>query len=528
VNEDPPLSLPFSEQQLSEAIVDRVRDDFTVFVRILVIPSASGPMLLEDAMQEYEHRGAEPFQRRFFEDVALSLHAVRIGGIPPCRRFWLERTKKASKDSDLAVCILWLMAFPKRPIFCQIVAADRDQAGIIKRRVEDILFYNEWLKEFVRVTVNKIMSTDGLGVTVIEATDRSSAHGETPALLVLNELVHVAKWEVMEAHYNNAAGVPRGIMIVSTNAGYRGTKAEKWKQNALDQPDRWHIHTWREKAPWLSDEDVADAKRINLPSEFARLFGGRWPSGQGDVLTEEAINGIFRGDLDWMKGDEEGWEFVAGLDLGRTHDHSGVLVLGVSTKERRIRVAYLRDIEPTLLNSVGLKQVDVEEVKREIVFVHQQFSPLWFGYDPAEGAFHFEQELRTHGIGMVQVTFSGSSLREMAEAFTKCVPCLESPESEVLRRDFGKFSWKHTPPDKVRIVSLRDEHGHADVGTALLICLPKAVELIGGGLVSGDLGEFFHPSGELKEEDVVAGMSCWVGMERWKRKDCIEKLAERG
>jgi len=494
-------SLPFNKEQFSEAVVPTVRDDFLAFVRLLVIEAASGSKMFEDAMLEYERLGTEPFQRNFFEDVAPSLHALRIGDVPPHRRFWLERTKKGSKDNDLAVCLLWLMAFPKRPILCQVVAADQQQAAIIKRRVEHILFYNEWLKEYVAVRTNKIQSMNGLGTTVIEATDKASAHGETPALLVLNELVHVTKWEAMEAHYNNAAGVPRGVMVISTNAGYRGTKAETWKQNAVKQPDRWRMHVWRQLAPWINEADVADAKTINMPSEFARLFGGRWPSGKGDVLTEEAVEGIFHKNLEWMSGEEEGWIFVAGLDLGRSQDHSGIIVLGVNRNEKRIRVAYLRDLRPTLPNSQGLKQVDLEEVKREIIVVFQRFSPLWFGYDPAEGAWHFEQELRTYGIGMSQMTFSVGSLRTMAEAFVKSIPYLESPESDVLRRDMGKFTWKHTPPDKVKIESLRDEHGHADVGTALLICLPNAVELL-SGIVPEVSDKFFHSANDVTEEVV--------------------------
>lgn len=494
--------LPFTERQLSEALVEAARNDFLTFARSLVIPSASGLMLMEDAMLEYERRGIEPFQRRFFQDVAPSLQAIQVGDVPPCRRFWLERTKKASKDSDLAVCILWLMAFSLRPTFCQVVAADRDQAGIIRHRAEDVLYYNPWLREFVRVTSNKILGASGLGVTVIEATDKSSAHGETPALLILNELVHVAKWEVMETHYNNASGVPRGMMIVSTNAGYRGTKAELWKRNALANPDRWHVHVWKEKAPWLRDEDVEDAKRINLPSEFARLFGGRWSSGKGDVLTDEAIDSIFRPGLDWMRGNEDGWLFVAGLDLGRSRDHSGVVVLGVNKDEKRIRVAYLRDIRPTLLDARGVRQVDLDEVKREIIGAWRRFSPVWFGYDPAEGAWHFEQELRDYGVVMTQVPFTASSLRSMAESLVKSVPLLESPESEVLRRDLGKFTWKHSPPDRLRIESLRDEHGHADVGTAMLICLPRAVELLGEA-VSLRTDRFFHADEEMDEREIM-------------------------
>ena len=495
------FSLPFTEQNLSAATADSSRDDFLVFARTLIIPSASGPRMLEDAMLDYEQHGTEPFQRKFFEDIAPSLHAVRIGDVPPCRRFWLERTKKASKDNDLAVCFLWLMAFPKRPLFCQIVAADKDQAGIVRHRAEDILFYNEWLKEYVRVTTNKILSVNGLGTTVIEATDRSSAHGETPALLVLNELVHVAKWDVMETHYNNASGVPRGVMIVSTNAGYRGTKAERWKQNALGQPDRWHVHLWKKKAPWLLDADVADAKSINIPSEFARLFSGHWPSGKGEGVTEEVIDAVFRSYLQPMTGKEEGWVFVAGLDLGRSHDHSALTVLGANRAEKQIRVAYLRDWKPSVPNSRGVLQIDIASVKKTIVEVYSQFSLVWFGYDPAEGAWQMEQELRSEGIAMTEMPFTGASLNEMAEAFMKALPHLESFESEILRRDFGKFTMKARPPNRYRIEAISDEFGHADVGTALLICLPKAVEEV-GGLVPGASDKFFHAA-DVTEEEVA-------------------------
>jgi len=383
-------ALPFDEKQLTEANIAVAQDDFLSFVRLLTIESAFGPMMFEDAMLEYESRGVEPFQRKFFEDIAPSLHAVRIGDMPPIRRFWLERTKKGSKDNDLSICLLWLMSFPKRPLLCQVVAADQQQAAIVKRRAEHILFYNKWLANYVRITTNKILSSNNLGTTVIEATDKASAHGETPALLVLNELVHVAKWEAMEAHYNNASGVPRGMMIVSTNAGYRGTKAAKWKKNAEKHPQRWSSHIWKMQAPWLNKADIEDAKRINLPSEFARLFGGRWPSGKGDVLTEEAVEGIFHEDMEWMEGDEEGWIFVGGLDLGRSKDHAGIAVLGANKARKRIRVAHLRDFAPTLPNSQGLKQIDIEEVKREIISVRQKYNLIWFGYDPAEGAWHFE------------------------------------------------------------------------------------------------------------------------------------------
>ena len=492
-------TLPYTPEDVDEAFERMATDQFSFFVRGLVIPAASGPVLLEDAMLSYESLGVEPFQRRFFEDVAPSLEAVRIGAEPPCRRFWLERTKKASKDSDLAVCLLWLMAFPRRPTFCQVVAADREQADIIRHRAEDICFYNHWLAERVRFTRGGMASVCGLAETRIEATDKASAHGETPQLLILNELVHVAKWEVMETHYNNAAGVPRGVMIVSTNAGYRGTKADVWKQNASSKPDRWHMHVWHERAPWLKEEDVEDARSINTPSEFARLFGGRWVSGKGEGLTEEAIDGVFRGYLRPMTGKEEGWTFIAGLDMGRSHDHSGLTVVGTNKQEKRIRVAYMRDWRPTVPNDRGVLQIDVASVKKTVVGVYKQFSLVWFGYDPAEGAWQIAQELRVHGVRLCEMPFTGSSLNEMATAFKKAIMILECYESEILRRDLGKFVMRARPPTHYQIKAISDEYGHADVGTGLLICLPKAVELV-GGLVPEPSQVFFYDEEDVRSE----------------------------
>jgi len=464
---------------------EAAKDDFLTFARCVVIPSASGEQVMEAAMLSYERKGIEPFQRRFFQDVAPSLQAIRIGAMPPCRRFWMERTKKASKDNDLAICVLWLMAYPRRPLFCQIVAADREQAGILKRRAEDILFYNEWLRPFVQIRRNRIISENGLAQTVIEASDKASAHGETPALLILNELVHVAKWDVMQVHYNNASGVPRGVVIISTNAGYKGTKAEVWKKNAETKKERWHIHVWDKKAPWLSDEDVADAQAMNTKSEYVRLFKGRWVSGKGDAVDEDSIERIFRPELEPLVGPEKGWVYIGGLDLGVSHDHAGLVILGVNRDEKRLRVAMLRDWKPSIPNDKGVLEVDIARVKEATVQASKAFSVLWFGYDPAAGGSFFAQELRQSGVLMKEVRFTGVSLNDMATAFMQVIESgrLQCFESEELRRDLGKFHIVARVPQGYQLKAMTDEYGHADVGTALVICLPMAMKLLGGSLL---------------------------------------------
>ncbi len=96
-------------------------NDFLAFTEALVIPSAHGVRRFGDVMAD--------FQRQWFRDVAPSLLALARGQTPDIGRYWVERTKGASKDSDLAVCLLWLMAFTTRPLRIQVGAFDALQAS---------------------------------------------------------------------------------------------------------------------------------------------------------------------------------------------------------------------------------------------------------------------------------------------------------------------------------------------------------------------------------------------------------------
>ena len=491
------------EAEVERAYRERSADDFLLFASGLVIPSASGPQLFELCMAD--------FQREFFRAVAPSLHAVRDGKMPPCRRHWMERTKKASKDTDVAVCLLWLMAFSTRPLLVQVCASNNKQARIIEDRAVEIVHENPWLNDRVEILRSCIRSRESpREVRVqIEATGTpGAAQGPTPDLLVLNELVHVDRWPVMEAHMNNADGVPRGVAIISTNAGIKGSKAEGWRNRALANRDRWKVLIWHKRAPWLSVADVAEAKaRDPVGSEFARLFCGKWISGLGDAVDEDSIEQCFRADGP-LDGPEPGWQYVAGLDLGVSHDHAGVALLGANEGEQRIRVAWLRGWEPSVPNDRGTLEVDSAAVEESCLWLHKTFRMSWFGYDPAAGGSFMAQRLRRSGVPMREMTFSSpKNCTDMAVAFVQAVKdgkleCYED-EGGRLRRDFGKFSIVHKLPSGYKLEAVSDEHGHADVGTALVICLPRAVEMLGGG--GGLLPEDVLASGDdspLRQDEV--------------------------
>ncbi len=301
-------------------------------------------------------------------------------------------------------------------------------------------------------------------------------------------------------HMNNADGVPRGLVIISTNAGIRGTKAEVWRRNAVANPDRWCMKLWPTPAPWINPKDVAEAKtRDPVGAEFARLWQGRWISGRGGAVSDEDIDACFVLDGP-LKQPETGWVYVAGIDLAVSDHHAGLVIVGVNRNENRMKIAYIEAWTPTLLNDQGKKEIDADKIERTCVELSKRFRIQWFGYDPAVGGSFMAQSLSRQGVPMRKWTFSNpSNLTAMAEAFVLSMKehkldCFDDAEGR-LRRDFGKFDVEAKVPSGYRLRAVADEYGHADVGTALVICLPKACELLGGF------------EGMLQPDDVVAGVA---------------------
>ncbi len=479
-------------------------NNFLFFVKGLAIPAAHGPMLFgdEDCMAD--------FQRQAFESIAPALHAVKDGKLPSCRRYWWERTKKGSKDADIACCLLWLIAFVDRPFLIQVCAANSDQASIIEDRARAIVHLNPWLNERIEIVERCIRSRKmpKLVRCDIEATGSAgAAQGPTPDVLVLNELVHVDKWKVMEAHMNNADGVPRGLAIVATNAGIKGSPAWTWRQRAKVSR-AWRTHILSIPAPWHAPTDIAEAKaRDPLGSEYRRLWRGQWVSGLGDAVDEDSLEKCFVMEGPHI-GRVDGWLYLAGLDLGVSHDHAGLALIGVNVKECKIAVAYVRGWKPEIhAASGGKKEVDIASVKKECLDIARLFNVGWFGYDPAAGGSFLAQELRQKGVPMVEAPFNASSLTAMATAFVTAVKdgrleCYDDDEGRV-RSDFAKFNIKHTPPSNYKLVATSDSSGHADVGTAIVLALPRAMKMI---TIAPDMTQeddvIWADEGDLTPEDV--------------------------
>src|SRR5688500_14141124 len=141
---------PEEEEHVFNLWLGQAKEDFYFFVRGLQVATEGGSRCFENVMAM--------FQRKVFEEMRPSIKQLRDGLMPFWRRWWKERTKKAAKDADMALMVIWLTAFPTRPFYGQIGAANKEQASIVKKRIEHLLYWNKWLNEYMEVIQWKIRS----------------------------------------------------------------------------------------------------------------------------------------------------------------------------------------------------------------------------------------------------------------------------------------------------------------------------------------------------------------------------------
>jgi hypothetical protein len=479
--------------------VQRFAADPEAFRADLVIPAAGGPERFGACMAD--------FQAKDFRALDPSFIALRDGGRPPVGRFWLERTKGASKDSDLATLVLWLLAFSKRSLTIQIGAADKDQADEMRKAAKAVLRLNPWLAALVEVQSWSIRNPRTDSAAEIIPADVVGSHGARPDLLILNELSHIAKQEFAANLMDNAAKVPAGVVVIATNAGFDPSWQIQWREAARTS-SRWYFSAVSDPAPWLDPAEIDEAERRNSPSRFARLWGGIWVSGGGDALEPADVQAAVRADLGPMVGTEPGWLFVAGLDLGVKQDRAALCILGKhvghaelaaeqpEARQRAPVTAALVDLgildaapepEPVYNTVPGTSrlrlawiqswapgpggQVDLSAVENAVLAAHNRFNLAAVNYDPHQCAL-LAQRATAAGVPMVETSFTGSNLDAMASGLLEVFKAREVDLylDPALVADLGKlriversFGYKLEAP--------RDATGHADRATALTLAV---------------------------------------------------------
>ncbi|MFO0788187.1 MAG: hypothetical protein U0805_01945 [Pirellulales bacterium] len=462
--------MKLSQQQVAE-LIQRYRNDPMAFAADLFVPLGGKSGRLGDHWAD--------FQQRDFAALAPSLVAVANGETPPTRRFWIERTKGGSKDSDCCVAILWLLAFASRTIRIQVGAYDQEQASELRHIAKAILNIdaplNRLLASRIEVQRNCIIGkalTPGTPESVCEilTTDAYGAHGARPDVVIANELSHVGSQAFMETLFDNADKVPHSICIVATNAGERGTWQEKWREIA-ETSGRWCFSVLDKPAPWVGEADLAESQLRNPPQRFARLWRGVWSSGDGDTIPPEQIAActILDGPHSYAK---PGMVYLAGVDLGIKRDHSAIVIVGFDFRRDLVELAAVRSWSPRMFAS---QQVELSHVQDAILDAQRRFRTIAWVFDPWNCALLAEQCSR-QGCTMIECAMTSAQKNIMAktliESFANKLVALY-PDEE-FARDLGRLRFKENSIGGLQISAIRDSTGHADKATAFAIVLPYA------------------------------------------------------
>lgn len=313
------MTKPLSSRERARTLA-AIAADPAAFLAAIFVPTARGPRRFGDIVAD--------FQRERFAGLLPALLAVARGEKPPTNFFWIEATKGASKDSDLALCLLWLLVTCQRDLRIQIGAYDADQADEIRLIVKQVLKidqpFNQFVAGLIEIRADLIRNPESGSVAEILTRDALGSHGARPDLVLINELSHISDREFAETLLDNADKVETAVCIVATNAGWLGTWQAEWRENALTS-SRWRTHVYSQPAPWVDVGKLEESRKRNSV-RYNRLWRGVWSADVGDALPVDLIDKATT-----LAGPslipENGWAYFGGMDLAWRRDAAAMAIV---------------------------------------------------------------------------------------------------------------------------------------------------------------------------------------------------------
>ena len=462
-----PVQRNFSEgaimpERVTAEDIRRYAADPMAFFSEAIIPIGGGDAVLSTVWADW--------QQDAFREMAVCVKAVAVGQKPPHRGLWLERTKGASKDSDVGLALLWLLMFARRPQTIELAADDQEQSLETYKAMRAVARCNPWIEDRLTIQRQRIVCEATASEAVFLTRDATGSHGSRPTVTVCNELSHCQSEEFISTVADNADKMPGNLFIIATNAGWLGSWQYRWAETT--RPTRHGISRKSTPPPWIDPAKMADAQRRNSPTRYSRLWAGQWVHGGGDAIDPADVAACVK-----LSGPMEGWQqgyiFAGALDLGIRHDHA----LGnrrVKPGESRARLAYLQSWKP---GASG--RVDLEMVEADTLQAAKRFRVDHVRYDPWQADL-MAQRLRKAGVPMAEIPFVPKHLDLMAKALMNTFrnrKLLLYPEPDLMRDlervNIAERSWGY----KLECSHDEDE-GHADRAIALAMLLPAVLNFL--------------------------------------------------
>jgi hypothetical protein len=412
----------------------------------------------------------DPWQEADFEalDGAWLSLTGRPGAVAPTiRRAWLERPRGHSKTADLAVPVVWALAFATRPLSGVAAAADRDQARLLRDAIATLARLNRWLGQTLDVQSWRVVNTRTGSALEILSSDEASSYGQLPDFVIADEVTHWTKDGLWVSLFSAAAKRASCLFLASMNAGFTGSWVWQVREAVRTDPAWYFNHLDGPRASWITPARLAEQRRLLPPLAYDRLWGNEWTSGSGDALTEADILAAVR--LEGPMLAREGpYSFFGGLDLGISRDHASLVLLARHERTKRLRLAQVYNWQPPR----GGK-IDLDWVKDKVLDLHRIFGATFY-LDPYQAEL-LAQQLAKAGVRVELIPFVGKNLNEMAsnliEAFAD--RNIDLYPHAALLDDLKRLRIKETAAGW-KLDPARTQAGHGDRATGLSLALLAA------------------------------------------------------
>jgi len=391
----------------------RAQSDPAFFRASLAIDADGLPRRLGDCL--------DPWQRSDF--AALDPGWRRAAGqavTGGCSRAYLERPRGASKTTDLAVMSAWILFASRRCVRGVAAAADQDQARLLRDAIAALVRLNPWLTEILDVQAYAVVNKHTGSRLEIITSDAGSSYGLLVDFVVIDELTHWRDEALFVSLFSAVAKRQDVMLVIISNAGTGAGESWQWRiREQARSSGEWHFSRLDRPASWISEQRLAEQRRLLPDLAYRRLWLNEWTSGSGDALSPEDISRAVVLSGPTVK-QEPGWVFSAGLDLGLSRDASALVIVAkhtgfleilekqapeLSYRERVLIDAGLMerpDMTPDFVDHPGTgrlrlvdvkvwtptagRKVSVEAIEQAIIEASERFEGLRVGADPWQAA----------------------------------------------------------------------------------------------------------------------------------------------
>lgn len=440
----------------------------TEFRRRLLIEVGGELRPLEDCLDDWQQADYEQSDKGWLRMVT--------GAGTEKLNYYFERPKGHDKTTGLATMSLWALHSSPRALTGVAGAGKLEQAKLLRDEIEKKVRANPWLGETIKVNNYEISNRRTGSVLNIITRASDTNQGWNPDFVICDEISVWAERSLWDTLFSASAKKPNCLLTVIANAGRGEGVSWQWEvREKCRKSPRWHFSRLEGPcASWLSREKLQEQAETLLPMEYKRVWLNQWTPDTGDVLDATDIEAAITLDGPSLAPRSDCQCYVAGLDLALTRDHAAFVVLGIDVPRARIKLMQCRSWNPKHYSSGEIPMADVQAT---VLDAWQRYSLNVVCYDPWQAA-TMSQALSALGVPMCQIPFSvAANLTSMA---THLVSVFKGRQIDLYREpDLIQDLYRLKIMDRIggfKIEAMRDERGHCDRATALVLAIPAAVQ----------------------------------------------------